>query len=127
VGSDVLRQRRAGASLLPLVLLALNGCKEVGSEEGHVCRSQIPTSCPSPAPTYEKDVAPILKQRCYSCHDGTGVQWPLTEYDHVADWQDQIRAMMLTCSMPPLDAGIDMPNEERDVILAWIRCNVPEK
>jgi hypothetical protein len=90
-----------------------------------VCEVVAPTACPEPSLTY-KDVGPVIKTRCASCHDGRGEQWPLASYSDVADWCDQIRSMVQDCSMPPPDAGIRMPAEERELILTWIRCGYPE-
>jgi mono/diheme cytochrome c family protein len=92
-----------------------------------LCTVQAPTSCPTPKPHYA-DVEPIFKQRCVGCHNGASPdsQWPLTEYEHVADWFDIIRDEMLHCSMPPADSGITMPNAERSAILTWIRCGFPK-
>jgi len=91
-----------------------------------VCSVMAPTSCPDPAPTY-KQVALIIEERCESCHSPrwTG-PWPLDNYQHVADWQDTIRSNMLDCSMPPPETGLTMPNEERMVILNWLRCGLPQ-
>lgn len=90
------------------------------------CNVTAPNSCPSPAPTYA-DVAMIINRRCESCHSPrwTG-PWPLDTYQDVADWQDTLRSNMLDCSMPPLDSGIPMTNEERLVILSWLRCGLPQ-
>ena len=86
------------------------------------CDVVAPTSCPDPAPTYA-DIEPILEERCIGCHAGIpDGPWPLTSYSHVASWAGQIRAAMMSCAMPPADAGIDMPTEERELILLWIRC-----
>ena len=89
------------------------------------CDATAPLTCPDPAPRW-KDVVPIFMQRCTSCHNGAGEQWPLNQYEHVADWYGEIRAQMLACTMPPVDAGIDMPLAERQKILTWIRCGFPE-
>ncbi len=89
------------------------------------CSLSGPTSCPSPPPRYA-DIAPILQQWCVSCHAGAeGGPWPLTDYSHVSDWRDDIRADMLTCAMPPPDAGTGMTDAERLTILTWIRCGLP--
>jgi hypothetical protein len=64
-------------------------------------------------------------RRCTSCHNGTGGQWPLNQYEHVADWYGEIRAQMLACTMPPVDSGSAMPLRERQTILTWIRCGFP--
>jgi hypothetical protein len=86
-----------------------------------LCRLDPPTSCPEPPVRYA-DVAPIVERRCLVCHNGRGPHWPLTSYGHVADWQDTIRAAMLDCSMPPAEAALPMPLEERIALLHWVRC-----
>lgn len=97
-----------------------------GNEPTPSCSVPAPTSCPEPAPHYA-DVAPIFEQRCVLCHKGDfSGPWPLTDYGHVADWQDSIRSNLLDCSMPPSDAGVPMALEERLAILTWIRCGLPK-
>jgi uncharacterized membrane protein len=84
-----------------------------------------PTDCPAPTPHYA-DVQPLLQQRCVICHsEAPGGPWPLTDYEHVADWGDAIRSDLLDCTMPPPDAG-PMPDEEKLAILGWIRCGTPQ-
>jgi hypothetical protein len=91
-----------------------------------VCTIQAPTVCPDPTPHWP-DVQPIFARRCVMCHNGMiGGPWPLMQYSHVADWFDVVRAMLLDCSMPPPDAGVYMPDEERTTILTWLLCGYPE-
>jgi uncharacterized membrane protein len=89
------------------------------------CDVTAPTSCPEPAPRYA-DVQPIFTRRCGVCHgqDWTG-EWPLDNYSHIADWQAEIRAELVSCSMPPPDAGVPIPDDERNAILSWLRCGLP--
>jgi hypothetical protein len=90
------------------------------------CMITAPTECPDPSPRYA-DVEPIFQDRCVICHVGSrGGPWALTSYGHVLEWRDLIRGVMLSCAMPPPDAGIEMADEERELILAWIRCGAPE-
>src|SRR4051794_20346594 len=91
------------------------------------CTAVAPTACPEPAPTYAQ-VAEIIERRCSGCHSPrwTG-PWPLDTYQHVADWQDSIRSMLLDCVMPPADAGGPLPDEESAVMLGFIRCGLPMK
>jgi hypothetical protein len=89
------------------------------------CKAKAPLSCTDPSPRWS-DVYPIFMRRCTSCHNGAGEEWPLNSYQHVADWYGEIRAQMLACTMPPLDAGIEMPVAERQTILSWIRCGFPK-
>jgi len=85
------------------------------------CKVTAPTSCPSPALHYS-DVKPIFDQRCSSCHSGTTEQWPLTDYGHVASWFDIIPPEVVSCRMPPPDAGVPITNAERTKILTWLHC-----
>lgn len=85
-----------------------------------VCDVVAPTKCVGD-PRFA-DIDPILMNRCYDCHDGKHEQWPLTDYSHVASWFSQLRDVMTHCTMPPADAGIDMPTEEREALLMWLRC-----
>ncbi len=89
------------------------------------CTVTAPTACPDPAPRYP-DVEPIFQQRCVVCHSDHSARWPLTTFNHVADWADQIHDDMLTCAMPPPQAGIPITTEERIAILTWIRCGFPQ-
>lgn len=89
------------------------------------CTVTAPTECPDPVPTYA-DVEPIFVQRCQTCHDGRSGQWPLTSYRHVADWHEEIKGEMYACSMPPKEAQLPMPVEERELILAWLLCGFPQ-
>lgn len=130
--------------MTPLLVAALAvigaGCRQAGqaSPDGEVdggttedagalvCTVQAPTVCPDPMPHWP-DVSPIFQRRCVMCHNGMiGGPWPLMQYSHVADWFDVVRAMLLDCSMPPPDAGVYMPDEEKTAILTWLLCGYPE-
>jgi predicted small lipoprotein YifL len=96
-----------------------------GSPRPVSCSVTAPTSCPDPPPRYA-DVQPIFEQRCILCHNGTNDgPWALTDYEHIADWQEIIRADLLDCTMPPVDAGVPITRDERLAILVWIRCALP--
>lgn len=92
---------------------------------GEPCEVQAPAACDDPSSTSYAEVEPIIERRCLECHDGSTEQWPLTSYSHVASWYDEIRGMMLTCSMPPPDSGLSMTVSERQALLRWIRCGLP--
>jgi len=131
---------RAVMPLLAAALAVGTGCRQAGqnSSDGGddggttddagalVCTVQAPTVCPDPPPHWP-DVSPIFQRRCVMCHNGmVGGPWPLMQYSHVADWFDVVRAMLLDCSMPPPDAGVYMPDEEKTAILTWLLCGYPE-
>jgi hypothetical protein len=52
--------------------------------------------------------------------------WSLKDYQHVSDWRDTIRQVMVDCSMPPVDAGVPLTVEERWAILEFLRCGLPK-
>ena len=114
------------------VLLGFGACSsgsraDTGSHNTAIaCDPTVPTSCTDPAIRYA-DVEPILQQRCVVCHDGKPMgPWPLTSYEHVADWANEIRGQVSACNMPPADAGGVMTNEERDRLVLWVRCGAPK-
>ena len=92
------------------------------------CTATAPTACPTPAPRYA-DVKTLIQQNCAGpCHSGADPAgpWPLTNYEHVADWADIVRADLLDCTMPPADGGVTLAPEDRLAILTWLRCGFPE-
>ena len=101
------------------------GGGEAGAYTPPPCTIVAPTACPDPAPSYA-DVEPTFRERCVVCHMGAADgPWPLTNYGHVASWGPEIRAMLLTCSMPPPEERMPLPNDENLAILTWIRCGMP--
>lgn len=110
-------------ALLLVAASATGACQVSSPDLGPACTVTAPTDCPDPAPRYA-DVAPIIGAHCASpCHWGApGGPWPLTDYPHVADWQDVVRDDLLDCSMPPPEADSTMTDAERTAILVWIRC-----
>ncbi|MDB4987066.1 MAG: hypothetical protein JWN04_2244 [Myxococcaceae bacterium] len=89
------------------------------------CAAQEPRECPTP-PTRYAEVQPIFERRCVLCHaPRSSGPWPLDGYQEVADWQDDVRADLLDCSMPPADAGVAITPEERQQLLSFLRCGLP--
>ena len=61
------------------------------------------------APTFSKDVMPILQERCQVCHrPGEIAPMSLMSYDQVRPWARAIREKVITRAMPPwhADPGI---------------------
>ena len=89
-------------------------------------RQLVAANCSGVVPTYAQ-LTPVFTRACVVCHDdAAGGPWPLTTYQHVADWQDQVRSEILNCTMPPLDAGIPITWDERQAIFTWVRCGRPK-
>ena len=96
-----------------------------GSHPSGGCGDKAPAKCPSPAPSFAKDVLPIFDARCNNCHLGEPGPWPLTDYEHIRDWRLQILQDIEGCTMPPLDAGTTLSAAERRTVLGWLVCDVP--
>src|SRR5438270_14029588 len=68
-------------------------------------------TAPAPAaavPTFTKDVAPIVFEKCASCHR-TGEVAPMTllSYEDVRPWAKVIRSKVVAREMPPWGADPD--------------------
>jgi len=56
----------------------------------------------SAAPTFTKDVAPILYERCVQCHrPGSIAPMSLLDYKTLRPWASAIRQAVATGKMPP--------------------------
>ncbi len=91
----------------------------------------VPSSCPTPAPTYSQDVLPILERTCLPCHSP---QWPdefnppdLAGYDRVYEMRGTVQYSIAGCWMPDEAAGgVPLTEPERQAIMGWIVCGAPD-
>jgi hypothetical protein len=84
----------------------------------------------TPAPTYAKDVARIVRDNCETCHHpGTAAPFSLTTYDDAVKWGENIREAVSERRMPPWFADPrygKFSNDRRlspgdlDAILTWV-------
>jgi hypothetical protein len=88
------------------------------------------------APTFAKDVAPILYEKCATCHrTGEVAPMPLLTFDDVRPWARAIKAKVVAREMPPWGANpensLPMRNDrslsrkEIDTIAAWVDAGAP--
>jgi hypothetical protein len=88
------------------------------------------------APTFTKDVAPILYKSCVNCHrPGQVAPMSLLSYDEVRPWAKAIRSKVLNREMPPWpadDSSRTMRNDRRlspreiDTVVAWVDAGSPK-
>ena len=88
-------------------------------------------------PTFARDVAPILQQRCQTCHrDGQMAPMALVTYEDVRPWARAIRTKVAERSMPPwhidrtigiqaFENDISLSDAEIDVIVRWVDAGAP--
>ena len=92
---------------------------------------------PAAAPTYSKDVAPILNKHCVSCHrPGEIGPMAFESYEQTRPWARSIRSKVMRREMPPWGAdnassmkiGNDrtLSSHELDTIVAWVNAGAPE-
>ena len=113
-------------SMVPFVL-SLSGCSTPAAQS---CDHDPPASCPSPAPTFSAEGAPLIQKYCVHCHSAGGEESnrPLISYDDVTGPMDatarEVEHQLVACSpygMPPEDQP-QPTDDERQTIMAWISC-----
>src|ERR1700683_2935755 len=90
---------------------------------------------PHPKPTFHKDVLPILRQRCQTCHRPNEIApMPLVTYEQSRRWATQIRDTVRSKSMPPWFADPccghfandpSLTAEEIATLSAWAEAHAP--
>lgn len=81
------------------------------------------TACPTTAPSYATDVAPLMTKYCTSCHSPSGSEpgKPLDTYGGINSISGQVQSQIESCAMPP--SGDTQPTDaERQIILGWLAC-----
>jgi hypothetical protein len=90
----------------------------------------------APAPTFHKDVEPILENRCQSCHrPGEAGPMPLLTFAQTRPWAKAIRSALLSGKMPPWQADprygkfsndLRLAPGEKETLVAWIDSGAAE-
>jgi hypothetical protein len=125
---NVPRKRTVPVAIWAAVLIALFtlGFPENGAAAGET------------APTFTKDVAPILWRNCVKCHAQGEIasRVPLTSYDAVQSRVEMIKQKVMTREMPPWPAdpakSVKFRNDARlskqeiDTIVAWVDAGAPK-
>jgi hypothetical protein len=98
-------------------------------------RGQSAATAPA-APTYSKDVAPVLYKHCTTCHrPGEIAPMSLMTYAEARPWARSIAARVAAGIMPPwhADPGVaEFDNDrrlsalEKDTIARWVDAGAPE-
>ncbi len=90
----------------------------------------------SPTVTFNKQIAPILYQRCVECHRaGEVAPMPLLTYKDARPWAKAIKEKVTTRVMPPWLADPKyghfsndrrMSDKEIETVVAWVNAGAPE-
>src|SRR6266567_7930688 len=89
-----------------------------------------------PAPTFYKDILPIIQKNCQSCHrPGEIGPMPLLTYEGTRPWAKAIKAAVASGKMPPWFADPRYGNfmddrrlsaNEIAILTAWADAGAPE-
>jgi Copper type II ascorbate-dependent monooxygenase, C-terminal domain len=86
---------------------------------------------PAAAPSFQRDVAPILREKCTGCHQMGGIApFPLETAKQAQKWADAIAGAVKARIMPPWPPGLASPRyagqqkrqltaRQRETILGW--------
>jgi hypothetical protein len=88
------------------------------------------------APTFHKDIEPILQNRCQGCHrPGEAAPMPLLTFADARPWAKAIRAAVLSGKMPPWSPDprygkfandLSLGPGEKEKIVAWVDAGALE-
>ncbi|HEX4169337.1 MAG TPA: thiol-disulfide isomerase, partial [Bryobacteraceae bacterium] len=98
--------------------------------------SLLQAAAVSPAPTFSRDIAPILQRNCQACHRaGEAAPMPLTTYKEVRPYAAAIKEAVALRKMPPWFADPHygrfsnertLSQAEIDTLVAWAKRGAPE-
>jgi len=90
----------------------------------------------TPAPTFSKDIAPILQSHCQSCHrPGEAAPFSLLTYEQARPWASTMKRAVKQKIMPPWYADPafghfsndrSLSEKEINAIVAWANAGAPE-
>ncbi len=85
--------------------------------------------------SYADTIAPILQDKCVSCHRPGGIgPWAMERYQTITDWSSRIKDVVMTRQMPPwhADPGIGDFSHDRSLsvgelqnLIHWIKIGAP--
>ena len=119
------------AVVLGILLVGTIALSSAQNQPANAARTQA-----SGAPTFSKDVAPVLYKNCTSCHrPGEIAPMSLLTYAEARPWARSIRDKVASGAMPPWHADPRygkwlndrrLSEEEKSVITRWVDAGAPE-
>ena len=116
------------------ILLAVSGSAHAAAGVGEPGQAEQATQ-EQEAPTFARDVLPILQRSCQRCHrPGTGAPMSLLTYQETRPWARAIKDRVVTRQMPPwhVDRGIgeytadpSLSDAEIATVAGWVDAGGP--
>ena len=86
-------------------------------------------TCPSPPPSWQTQVRPIVDVWCAPCHfnggSGTGKGFDFSTLEGFRHGLDIELTDLQGCTMPPADAAA-LSLADREMLLEWLVCSGPD-
>jgi hypothetical protein len=107
---------------------------DAGPEPGQCPQFEFPSTCPTPAPSWQTEVRPLIEKYCGQCHQ-TGstaaAQLNLSTYSDVYESRTKCWYQIYQCWMPNVDGSpppLAYPTPaERQTMITWLDvCNAPD-
>lgn len=86
--------------------------------------------------SYEKEIAPIMAEKCLNCHSKTGEIPPYFDsYEKIKNWSEMSKETLLTQRMPPISYDplygsyindISLTDDEKFLLLKWYKMGSPK-
>ena len=122
---------RIHAVTLTLSLLSA-ACGEepsAGNPAAPACPAGLPdnSGCPTSAPSYATEIAPLVDERCGGCHyrGNRNSKQVLETYDYLHSSVSVIEKEVYGCQMPPQGEPV-LSEAERQRLLQWLVCGAPD-
>lgn len=102
--------------------VALAACGPTPPMADAACVMSLPTCSASP-PTYAATIAPLIHDRCVTCHYAGSALAPidLSTYADVHSHQGVVLGQLYVCHMPPITAP-QLTGQARVQLLEWLEC-----
>jgi mono/diheme cytochrome c family protein len=127
---------RAIAGVSAVFGIVLAGSLAVTAQSPTAGQAAVSQPAAADAPTYSKDVAPILYKHCTACHrPGEIAPMSLLTYEEARPWARAIRENVASGTMPPWHADPAygkwsndrrLSDAEKDVISRWVAAGAPQ-
>ncbi len=102
---------------------------------GSGCLIESLASAKPTSVSYEREIVPILRAKCISCHrSGGGAPWAMDRYETLKGWSAMMREVIMNRRMPPWHADpeigafspdLSLTVDEKRTLVHWIDAGAP--
>jgi uncharacterized membrane protein len=123
------RPRARWFRALAFALFAGCGPKTGSDAPAPGCKPGLPSTdaCATGTPSYTAEIAPLVRERCLSCHfaGNPNSSVVLETQSELHQRATLVQTQVYRCSMPPPGEAPPLSDEERASLLQWLVCGAP--